>query len=489
MKKLILGLLLAIGFLSTGTAQYQTVRTGFPGDDFSLEGAIDLFKRANSVQDFEFRLNRRSNYVNNLDLDWDGRTDYLRVEERNYGDFHAIIIQAPLGRNEVQDIAVIQIEKTGRRRAVLQIIGDEFMYGDQVIVEPFGRDGYSYGRGPAMDVSFRNRIVNVWYWPVVQDIFGFGYRGWNSPYYYSYYPTWWSPWDVYDWSWYNQRRRNYYRYCRVTTVFRVRQVDNYYRPNRVFSPRVRNRCVTVWNTDPVRYRNQINRINTVNDAPNSGRVSRKANNRAYAGKVQDKAPVRTNPSSGVKSRKTTTQSTRRANDRSANTRSTTQSGKYSRYDNSSKSRKSTYNKSSRTAPAKSKSSSTYKSSPIRSKSTYKSRSTSPSRSSSSVNRSQRTGSNKSYKTRSNQSSTKRSQPKSSSSYKSRSSSRSSSPSKSYKSSSSRSSSPSKSYKSSSSRSSSKTYNSRSRSSSRSSATKSSTSRSSKSSGSSRNKKY
>jgi hypothetical protein len=48
------------------------------------------------------------------------------------------VLQAVVSENEKQDIAVIEIEKTGDTTAVLQIIGDEDIYGEQVIVEPDG---------------------------------------------------------------------------------------------------------------------------------------------------------------------------------------------------------------------------------------------------------------------------------------------------------------------------------------------------------------
>ncbi|MBK8112834.1 MAG: hypothetical protein IPK46_22310 [Saprospiraceae bacterium] len=52
------------------------------------------------------------------------------------GDVHVFILQATLGDKDVQDIATIEIEKTGKEEAMLQIIGDEDIYGEEVIVEP-----------------------------------------------------------------------------------------------------------------------------------------------------------------------------------------------------------------------------------------------------------------------------------------------------------------------------------------------------------------
>ena len=50
--------------------------TGLPGDNFSLEGALELFKNASSPEDFEKSLNSKDNHVNNIDIDGDGEIDF-----------------------------------------------------------------------------------------------------------------------------------------------------------------------------------------------------------------------------------------------------------------------------------------------------------------------------------------------------------------------------------------------------------------------------
>ena len=143
MKKLIFCWLLT-GMFFSGYAQYDSDRTGYEGDFFSLEGALDLFKESSTLSEFERKINSEEYWVNNLDLNYDGRIDYVRVEHRQQGNFHAIVLQALVGRYEVQDVAVIEIEVIGRGEAVLQIVGDEDLYGEEVIVEPV--EGYSDSR-------------------------------------------------------------------------------------------------------------------------------------------------------------------------------------------------------------------------------------------------------------------------------------------------------------------------------------------------------
>ena len=80
MKKLVLSWLLSILFLSATIAQRGEERTGYDGDFFSLEGAIELFKNSNTISDFERRLNEEDTYVNNLDLDHDIKIQIWRFE-------------------------------------------------------------------------------------------------------------------------------------------------------------------------------------------------------------------------------------------------------------------------------------------------------------------------------------------------------------------------------------------------------------------------
>ena len=61
-------------------------------------------------------------------MNFDGRTDFIRVMDQSRNrNVRLLVLQAVLGRGDIQDVAVIAVEKTGRRRATLQIIGDEYL--------------------------------------------------------------------------------------------------------------------------------------------------------------------------------------------------------------------------------------------------------------------------------------------------------------------------------------------------------------------------
>ncbi|MBK9397271.1 MAG: hypothetical protein IPN55_08575 [Saprospiraceae bacterium] len=63
-------------------ADIKADSTGLPGDNFSLQGAMDLFSKATSPEDFEKAINDEKNNVNNLDLNGDGEIDYIKVIDK-----------------------------------------------------------------------------------------------------------------------------------------------------------------------------------------------------------------------------------------------------------------------------------------------------------------------------------------------------------------------------------------------------------------------
>ena len=213
-----------------------------PGDNFSLEGALELFKTADSPEDFEKKLNTEDSQVNNLDLDEDGDIDYIRVLDNMDGDAHALVLQVAVNEKESQDIAVIEIEKTGDETAMLQIIGDEILYGENHILEPYDMEADEKGNGPHVTVA--RIIVNVWLWPSVRFIYRPHYRVWVSPYRYHYYPRWWKPWRPRPVTVFVGYRAPYRRHYRVTTTHRVVRAHRVYTPKRRTSKVVHTRTVT-----------------------------------------------------------------------------------------------------------------------------------------------------------------------------------------------------------------------------------------------------
>jgi hypothetical protein len=226
--------------------------TGLPGDNFSLQGALQMFQKASSPEEFEKLINEQNNSVNNLDLDADAEVDYVKVIDKMEKDLHVLVLQVAVSESENQDIAVIEVEKTGSESAMLQIIGDEDIYGEQVIVEPdSGEENASANWSNNSNLSGPNAawdetislpvVVNVWGWPSVRFMYGPAYRPWISPWRWRHYPSYWHPWRPHHWHVWHPRVVAYHRPFVVVRTHRVVRAHAFYKPVRVSSVSVRTR--------------------------------------------------------------------------------------------------------------------------------------------------------------------------------------------------------------------------------------------------------
>jgi hypothetical protein len=270
-----------------GSLQAQTVSedsTGLPGDNFSLEGALEMFKKAGSPEEFEKLINSEDNKVNNLDLNEDGAIDYIKVIDKKDGDAHAFILQDAVSETEDQDIAVIEVEKNGNDNAVLQIVGDEDIYGEQVIVEPAAEQ-----RQTRVNTN-TNVVVNVWAWPAVRYVYAPSYAVWVSPWNWRVRPVWWHPWRPVRWHAFYPYRAPYRHHYVVVHHHRV------VRAHRIYTP-VRTTSVTVH----TRHQASVNHYRTTRTT-RSGTVSK--------GSKQVKATRKTTTVQGKNGRKATRTTTR-----------------------------------------------------------------------------------------------------------------------------------------------------------------------------------
>ncbi|HND74609.1 MAG TPA: hypothetical protein PLQ53_09910 [Saprospiraceae bacterium] len=265
---------LMVGVISINGQDIQKDSTGLPGDNFNLQGTLDLFSKANDLESFEKSINDEKNNVNNLDLNGDGQIDYIKVIDRTDGNAHAIVLQAVLGNNDNQDIAVIEIEKKGNEDAVAQIVGDEDIYGKEVYVEAnsdnssIDDDGNQIRKGPAAysPNTFRHIYVNVWFWPCVQYIYSPRYIVYVSPWHWHSYPMWWRPWRPWHWHTFYHGGWHYHHHYVVVSHPRVYGARKVYAPHRVVSNNVEVRNKTVINN----YRIKNNIVIDKNDSRHRG---------------------------------------------------------------------------------------------------------------------------------------------------------------------------------------------------------------------------
>lgn len=120
---------------SNAFAQTKTNSLGLPGDNFDLYGALELFKKADTPENFEKAINSNDNEINSLDLDGDGKVDYVKVTDKKDGDVRSLVLQVTVSASEIQNVAVIEVEKTGKDKMHVQIVGNEELYGKNYIIE------------------------------------------------------------------------------------------------------------------------------------------------------------------------------------------------------------------------------------------------------------------------------------------------------------------------------------------------------------------
>ena len=214
MKSLIIKSIIALLlFYSLAFAQEDVTivsQTSEAAEGLDLQAVSELFKESEDLESFEKSLNDPDTGVNNLDLDENGEVDFIRVVEEVADETHVIILQVPLGEDEFQDVATIEIEKTDDESYNMQVHGNEDLYGADYYVAP--------------------TVVRIHTWPIIAQIYAPRYRPYRSRYYWGFYPRWWQPYRpvkvrVYHTRIGKYRTRNTFmvtRTGRVRTVHKVK---------------------------------------------------------------------------------------------------------------------------------------------------------------------------------------------------------------------------------------------------------------------------
>lgn len=196
-------LFLAMLLMGVLTFAEETITVSANSEDISqsldLKVVAKLFAEVSTTEHFENMLNNSDSAFSNLDLNGDNQIDYLRVVEAGTADNKLIVIQAVLAKDIYQDVASIYIEKdTATQEVSVQIIGDEYIYGTNYIIEPV----YVY----------RPAIYN-WFWSP-------RWYCWESPWYWGYWPRWWYYRPCYAYHWYYDRCYRFHHYHHHYCSFR-----------------------------------------------------------------------------------------------------------------------------------------------------------------------------------------------------------------------------------------------------------------------------
>lgn len=195
----------------SGSAQDENVTLVAPASEaaegLDLKAVSELFKDSENLEEFEKALNNPETGVNNLDLDDDGEVDFIRVVEEAADETRLIILQVPLGEDEFQDVATIEVEKTGDEDYNLQVHGNEEIYGVDYYVAP--------------------TVVRVHTWPVIVWLYSPAYHPYRSAFYWRHYPRWWKPYHPVTFKVYRTRTVTFISRgaFAVTKTSRVRTVN------------------------------------------------------------------------------------------------------------------------------------------------------------------------------------------------------------------------------------------------------------------------
>lgn len=269
--------LIAIAMLTTSVGIAQNNRGNATvvaqnydiSDNLDLQAVASIFGESRDLEDFERRINDPSAQISNLDLNNDNYVDYLRVVEVGESDVRVIVIQAVLGQDQFQDVATIEMERQRNKTVHVQVVGNSYIYGPNYIYEPF------YHTTPMFFDMF---------WLTT-------YRPYYSPWYWGYYPTYYSYWRPMPVFRYHSHiyshinHRNRYSYTDNRRLVRADRMYSNVRgnslerqnPNRSFASRnenVSNRRALETTRDNSRSRNTITEGNSrgVNRSENVSRV-------------------------------------------------------------------------------------------------------------------------------------------------------------------------------------------------------------------------
>jgi len=228
---------------------------GLPGDNLNLYAVMNLFQESKTLEEFERNLNDENSRINNLDLNGDNLIDYINVFDIVNENVHNIVLQVAISQREKQDIAVFTVDRDKKGNVLIQLTGDEELYGENYIIEPnydetltdeTPNPGYT---GNARTINgrevnvVRTTYVEVAAWPLVTYIYSPGYVVWRSSWYWGYYPPYWSPWRPYYWHYYYGYHYNWYDhyYACYRPWHHHRHTywhDYYYKPHHVHSATV-----------------------------------------------------------------------------------------------------------------------------------------------------------------------------------------------------------------------------------------------------------
>ena len=208
-----------IGFINiqaqeNNNSQVNEELLGLPGDNLNLYATLDLFQKSKTIEDFEAALNKEETGINNLDLNLDGKVDFIKVTTKQEKDDFTFILQVDVKDKEIQDVAVILVSKDKKDKVSLKMVGDEALYGKDYVIEPKAEvpsvtANPAYTGSDAVEKNEEATVVVVESQPIVRYIYSPVYVPYYSPFYWGFYPPYFRPFPVISINIYFGRHRYY----------------------------------------------------------------------------------------------------------------------------------------------------------------------------------------------------------------------------------------------------------------------------------------
>lgn len=180
------------GFLASSPEKHYRVditRLVSAEKGLNLQACGELLKKAKNAEDFEKLLNAPQSKVNNLDLDEDGKVDYINVTEFGDATIKGFSLTTQLPNKEVQEVATIKISKevaAAEDRAKVQIQGNETLYGRN----HYYHTSFSPGLGTGLILGYLWGAHRPYYSPWGYGSYPGHYRPYSTVPYSSYRDYW-----------------------------------------------------------------------------------------------------------------------------------------------------------------------------------------------------------------------------------------------------------------------------------------------------------
>ena len=180
---------------------YVTPKASNLGDNFDLQALGELVKKAKSAQDLENQLNTTGS-INNLDLDGDGKVDYIKVTEYGDANTKGFSFTVDMANGEKQEVATVEIQKDqsgNNQQATMNINGNQQIYGN---------NNYYSGNYLMTDLL-------IWHYLFYPHPY------YVSPWHYGYYPGYYRPYGCLSSGYYRTRVGSVTRTSTIRTTTRT----------------------------------------------------------------------------------------------------------------------------------------------------------------------------------------------------------------------------------------------------------------------------